>query len=374
MDFSRLPFLYGLFPLVCAVYFLFKNRLYRNIVLFIASMLFYAWGEPKYVLIMLAAVAVAYAGGLLIHRFRRAGQESRAKAAFVVTVCLLLLNLVVFKYLGFFRDNLVKLPFLSLPEVTLALPIGISFYTFQILSYVIDLYREETPVQKNYFYLALYLSFFPQLIAGPIVRYQTIELEILGRRESWDDVAEGCRRFILGLSKKIIIANSVARVAEIIYGSTSGAMGTLAYWVAALAYTLQIYFDFSGYSDMAIGMGRMFGFHFLENFNYPYMSRSITEFWRRWHISLSTFFRDYVYIPMGGNRVSRRRWVFNLLVVWGADRLLARRQLEFPAVGSVLRRAAVGGKAGLGQVDRESPLGGSVDLHLLLYHAGLGPL
>ncbi len=316
MDFSRLPFLYILLPVACVAYAIIRSRTARNIILLIASLFFYAWGEPRYVLIMLLAVLVAYVGGLLMDRLHTAGKTRAGMAVFLVTVILLLSNLVIFKYLGFFRDNLVKLPFLDLPEVKLVMPIGISFYTFQILSYVIDLHRREIKVQKNFFYLALYLSFFPQLIAGPIVRYQTIEEEIGDRQESWDGVVEGTRRFVIGLSKKVILANGVARVAEIIYSSDSQAVGTAAFWVASLAYTLQIYFDFSGYSDMAIGMGRMFGFHFLENFNYPYVSLSVTEFWRRWHISLSSWFRDYVYIPMGGSRVGKGRLVVNLLVVW----------------------------------------------------------
>ena len=195
----------------------------------------------------------------------------------------------------------------ALPKLTL--PIGISFYTFQILSYVIDLYRGEIRVQRNYFYLLLYVSFFPQLIAGPIVRYETVEQEIQERHESIDDVAAGLRRFILGLAKKVILANNIARIAETIYAGDSAVYGTTLYWLAAVAYALQIYFDFSGYSDMAIGLGRMFGFHFLENFDHPYTALSITDFWRRWHISLSTWFRDYVYIPLGGNRVKKSRWI-----------------------------------------------------------------
>lgn len=199
----------------------------------------------------------------------------------------------------------------------IALPIGISFYTFQILSYVIDLYRGKIALQRNFFYLLMYVSFFPQLIAGPIVRYETVEQEIRERQVTMDDLAQGFRRFVVGLAKKLLLANQVAQVATIVYSGNPANYGSLMYWLAAIAYTLQIYFDFSGYSDMAIGLGRMFGFHFLENFNYPYISLSVTEFWRRWHISLSTWFRDYVYIPLGGNRVSRGKWVRNILVVWG---------------------------------------------------------
>jgi alginate O-acetyltransferase complex protein AlgI len=230
---------------------------------------------------------------------------------------LIVANLLVFKYLNFFWDNLTLLFPTEKTIAAIALPIGISFYTFQILSYVIDLYWGRVGLQKNFFYLLLYISFFPQLIAGPIVRYSTVEDEIRNRQESWEDVAAGLKRFIVGLGKKVLLANNVAAIAELIYAGNQDVYGTAWYWVAAFAYTMQIYFDFSGYSDMAIGLGRMFGFHFLENFNYPYLSRSATEFWRRWHISLSSWFRDYIYIPLGGSRVGKGRWVRNILIVWG---------------------------------------------------------
>lgn len=316
MVFSTLTFLYVFLPLVLILYFLSKNRTYRNVVLLIFSLLFYAWGEPKYIFLMLAASLVAYIGGLLIHKLDEAKTQTARKAVFIVTVCLLTANLFVFKYLNFTVDNLNKIFSASIAIRKIVLPIGISFYTFQILSYVIDLYRHKIGVQKNYFYLTLYVAFFPQLIAGPIVRYQTIEEEINLRHETMDDVAAGMRRFIVGLAKKVILANNIGAIATHIYSQTNDFYGTSLYWLAALAYTLQIYFDFSGYSDMAIGLGRMFGFHFLENFRYPYVATSITDFWRRWHISLSSWFRDYIYIPLGGNRCSKARWIFNLCVVW----------------------------------------------------------
>lgn len=316
MVFSSLVFLYFFLPLAGISYFLCKNRAYRNGLLLVLSLLFYAWGEPKYVVMLLLVTVVAYAGGRGMAALE--GRKPVRKLVFLGTVSLIVLNLLVFKYLTFFWENICLLISNgNYPPPAIALPIGISFYTFQILSYVIDLYFGRVGLQKNFFYLLLYISFFPQLIAGPIVRYSTIEEEILHRRESWEDVEAGLKRFIVGLSKKVLLANNVAAIAEMIYSGNQSIYGTAMYWLAALAYTMQIYFDFSGYSDMAIGLGRMFGFHFLENFNYPYVSRSATEFWRRWHISLSSWFRDYIYIPLGGNRVGKGKWIRNILVVWG---------------------------------------------------------
>jgi alginate O-acetyltransferase complex protein AlgI len=303
-------------PVLLVTYFVCKNRVYKNVILLLFSLLFYAWGEPKNIVLMLLVAGVAYLGGLLIHKYDGMGRQKLKKTVFIVTLVLITTNLFVFKYLNFFVENINGLVGPVLQVRNIVLPIGISFYTFQILSYVIDLYKKEIGVQKNYFYLTLYLCFFPQLIAGPIVRYQTVEHEIRNRQECWDDVVAGLRRFIIGLSKKVLIANNTGYIATMIFGGDKAIYGANFYWLAAIAYALQIYFDFSGYSDMAIGLGRMFGFHFLENFNYPYISRSITEFWRRWHISLSSWFRDYIYIPLGGNRVKKARWLFNICVVW----------------------------------------------------------
>ncbi len=315
MVFSSLTFLYGFLPLVMVFYFLWKNRTYRNMVLLVFSLCFYSWGEPRHIFLMLLASGIAYLGGLLLHRLR---EKRRAKkCVFTVTVALLVLNLVYFKYFNFLAENLSRLFSKSFSLQDIALPIGISFYTFQILSYVIDLYRGEIEVQKNYLSLTLYVSFFPQLIAGPIVRYQTIEEALSRRQESWEGVVSGFRRFTVGLAKKVILANNIALVATTVYSGDSSVYGTAFYWLAALAYAMQIYFDFSGYSDMAIGLGKIFGFQFLENFNYPYLALSITDFWRRWHISLSTWFRDYIYIPLGGNRVGKWKQARNLLLVWG---------------------------------------------------------
>lgn len=327
MVFSSLVFLYGFLPLVLVGYFICRNRVYRNVVLLLFSLVFYAWGEPKYVLIMLLACLEAYFCGLLMEHLK--SKPRLRRTAFLAGLVLLIANLVVFKYTNFIWDNL-RLALPVLPAIrSIALPIGISFYTFQILSYIIDLYWGEIRVQRNFLYLALYVSFFPQLIAGPIVRYQTIEEELENRQETLGDVAAGIKRFILGLAKKVILANHLAALSELIYGGSQNLYGTLPYWLAATAYALQIYFDFSGYSDMAIGLGRIFGFRFLENFNYPYLSLCVTDFWRRWHISLSSWFRDYVYIPLGGNRVSRGKWIRNLLVVWGLTGLWHGAQWNF---------------------------------------------
>lgn len=304
MVFSSMTFVYAFFPLVVVAYYLGKSQIYRNTVLLLASLLFYSWGEPKFLILMIAAALTAYLAGLVMARGRH------RKAVMVLAAAILVGNLLVFKYLGFFAENL------GIPLKPIALPIGISFYTFQILSYVIDLYRGKIRVQRNFWYLLLYVSFFPQLIAGPIVRYETVEQEILDRKESLDGVTAGLRRFIVGLGKKVILANHIALLPQAVYQGDPAVFGTAMYWIAAISYALQIYFDFSGYSDMAIGLGRMFGFHFLENFDHPYLSLSVTEFWRRWHISLGSWFRDYVYIPLGGNRVSKPRWILNLLIVW----------------------------------------------------------
>ena len=315
MVFSSLSFLFFFLPCTALLYYLGRGRRWRNGVLLAASLLFYAWGEPRALLTLLAVAAVAYLGALGIEQWK-SSRPGLAKGVYVLCLVLILLNLFVFKYLNFTLRNLEKALDTPLSFRQVALPIGISFYTFQTLSYVIDLYRGRIRVQRSPLRLLLYISLFPQLIAGPIVRYQTVEEELRLRQESTGEFAAGFRRFAVGLGKKVLLANNVALICEAVYGAAPSQYGTGAYWLAALAYTLQIYFDFSGYSDMAIGLGRMFGFHFLENFDYPYISLSVTEFWRRWHISLSSWFRDYVYIPLGGNRVSRRRWIFNILTVW----------------------------------------------------------
>lgn len=309
MLFSSIPFLYYFLPLVLAVYFLTPAR-FRNAVLLLASLIFYAWGEPKYVLLMLASILSGYGFGLLQERYR--GQKG-AKLVCWLSVAVSLSFLLYFKYADFFLENFNAATGLGVPLLRIALPIGISFYTFQIISYTVDVYRGE-PAQKNLIHLAAYVAMFPQLIAGPIVRYSDIAQQLEHRSHSTALAAEGVRRFLIGLGKKILIANQLGELCSVFRASDEKSV--LFYWLYAVAFALHIYFDFSGYSDMAIGLGKVFGFHFLENFNYPYISASITEFWRRWHISLGTWFRDYVYIPLGGNRVGRARQLLNILVVW----------------------------------------------------------
>ena len=290
-------------PGLLVMYYALRGRAVRNYILLAASLLFYAWGEPIFIFIMLASIFANWALSLIMSK------SSRPKLWLTLAIILDVLLLGVFKYAGFITENL------GMTRINIALPIGISFFTFQMMSYVFDVYYGNSQAQKNPLYVALYISFFPQLIAGPIVRYNQIAEEITERDENFDMFSAGVRRFIYGLGKKILLANFVAQVADNVFGYLINPSISMA-WFGALAYTLQIYFDFSGYSDMAIGLGLMFGFHFEENFNYPYTASSVADFWHRWHISLSTWFRDYVYIPLGGNRVNHSRWVLNLFAVW----------------------------------------------------------
>ena len=310
MLFSSIPFLYYFLPAVLLVYFLVPCRL-RNAVLLLSSLIFYGWGEPKYVVLMVATIAAFYLCGLAIDR----AKSQRAKKVWLtVAVVVGIVLLTVFKYADFFLQSFAAVTGLSLPLLKLALPIGISFYTFQCLSYAVDVCRGNAAAQNDPIAFGAYVALFPQLIAGPIVRYVDIARELENRTLTLDDAMAGVRRFLVGLGKKVLLANQLGLLTEVFRDSSEKSI--LFHWMYAVAFMLHIYFDFSGYSDMAIGLGRVFGFHFIENFNYPYLSKSITEFWRRWHMSLGSWFRDYVYIPMGGNRVSRGRWVFNILVVW----------------------------------------------------------
>ena len=311
MLFSSIPFLYYFLPLVLAVYFL-TPRAGKNAVLFLSSLLFYAWGEPRFCIFMLLSIAQGYVFGRLIEK--HAQNKKRSKLFLTASVALSLALLAYCKYADFFLSSVNAVTGLSFKLLHVTLPIGISFYTFQILSYVVDVYRGEVPAQKSFLKLGTYIAMFPQLIAGPIVRYADIAPQLDSRQTTLEDVSSGACRFVIGLSKKVLLANVLYELITAFQQSRD--LSVLYFWLYAVSFALQLYFDFSGYSDMAIGLGRIFGFRFQENFNYPYISGSITEFWRRWHISLGSWFRDYVYIPLGGNRVSKAKWVRNILVVW----------------------------------------------------------
>jgi len=305
--------MFAYLPITLLAYYL-VPRQGRNIFLFIVNLIFYGWGEPKLVLLMVFNIFFNYIGGWLVDKYRA---DAKKKKLFLILTCVLDIGiLAVFKYTGMITETLNMLPFLNIPELQISLPIGISFYTFQTMSYVIDVYRDDAPVSKNFINFGTYVALFPQLIAGPIVRYRDVAEQLVNRRETLEMFTEGVKLFMVGLAKKVIIANTMGTLTTNIFATTdeNGVVGT---WVGMIAYTFQIYFDFSGYSDMACGLGNMLGFEFLKNFNYPYIAKSITDFWRRWHISLSTWFKEYVYIPLGGNRKGVKRQILNLLIVWG---------------------------------------------------------
>ena len=317
MVFSSTLFLFGFLPLALLIYYVSPFKA-RNLMLFILSLIFYGFGEPVYIVVMLFSVTVAYLTGLPIGKYRESNPK-RAKFWLTLSLCLNLGLLLFFKYTNFFIENLALIPPLSgvlTPIEGLTLPVGISFYTFQIMSYSIDLYRGNTDTQKNYIAFGTYVSLFPQLIAGPIVRYRDVNDQLSTRTHSVDKFASGVCRFTVGFAKKILLGDSLAAIYAYLGTVAAVEPTVLTSWMLALTYTLHIYFDFSGYSDMAIGLGRMLGFEFMENFNYPYLASSITDFWRRWHISLSSWFREYVYIPLGGNRKGPARRFFNMAVVW----------------------------------------------------------
>jgi alginate O-acetyltransferase complex protein AlgI len=317
MVFSSLEFLLAFLPITLILYFIVPLR-WRNAVLLAVSLVFYGWGEPVYVFLMCATIAIDYAAGFVVDRYKKRGDMRSAKAAMIVSIALNLAVLAFFKYWDFIAEALRVVPFLSgLPTLGLGLPIGISFYTFQSLSYVIDVYRGDGAVQKNLAAFGAYVTLFPQLIAGPIVRYRDVDDQLRSREHSTALFASGIRTFTAGLAKKVLIANQAGALWSAYAAVPTDSRTVLGAWFGIICYTMQIYFDFSGYSDMAIGLGKMFGFRFLENFNYPYIARSVTDFWRRWHISLSSWFREYVYIPLGGSRNDRRWKTYrNLLVVW----------------------------------------------------------
>lgn len=309
MLFSSITFLYYFLPAFLALYVIAPGK-WKNIVLLVGSLIFYGWGEPKYVILMVFSILPGYGFGLLIQKNRG---KSSGRICCGISVLVSLSFLLYFKYTNFFLDTINQAAGLSLPLLNITLPIGISFYTFQMISYTLDVYRGER-AQRNPVYLAAYIAMFPQLIAGPIVRYSDIAGQLVMRRHSWSMAAEGIRRFILGLAKKILLANQLGELCSVFRASQEKSV--LFYWLYGISFVLHIYFDFSGYSDMAIGLGKVLGFRFPENFNYPYISASITEFWRRWHISLGSWFRDYIYIPLGGNQKGKKRQIINILIVW----------------------------------------------------------
>ena len=314
MLFSSITFIGFFLPAVILLYFIIPNRTYKNIVLLVSSLLFYAWGEPKFVFLMMGSILFNYLMGILIEKYER--KKLILTTAISINLCILF----IFKYLGFtceIIDGLIEsLHIKVLQDINLVMPIGISFYTFQTITYIVDVYRGQVSAQKNILNLGLYITFFPQLIAGPIVRYHDINQQIENRKETIEKISEGLQRFIIGLAKKVLIANNLAIVCDSIYDTDYFAYGTFTAWIAAISYALQIYYDFSGYSDMAIGLAKIFGFNILENFNYPYAAKSVTDFWKRWHISLTNLFRDYVYIPLGGNRKGKKRTMFNRITVF----------------------------------------------------------
>ena len=310
MVFSSLVFLYFFLPLNLIFYFLCKNNTYRNIILVLFSLTFYAWGEPVWITLLIFSATIDYFHGLIIEKHRNTW---KAKAALISSLVLNLSLLGFFKYSNFIAHNINTLLGTKIPLNNFSLPIGISFYTFQTISYTVDVYRNETRAQKSFMKFLLFVSLYHQLVAGPIVRYNDIAAEIENRHTTVSEMYNGINRFVTGLGKKVLLANTAGEIAEPILNGDLQQLSTLGAWIGIILYAFQIYFDFSGYSDMAIGMGQMIGFHYKENFNYPYISRTVAEFWRRWHISLGTFFRDYVYIPLGGNR---RHHVRNLLIVW----------------------------------------------------------
>lgn len=315
MVFSSLLFLFRFLPIVLLLYFLLPKK-FRNALLFFSSLIFYAWGEPVYVVIMLFSTLVDYTNGMLVHRCKQKGNIKGARWAVASSMIINLAILAFFKYYDFIAANINAIFGVDLPLHNLPLPIGISFYTFQTMSYTIDVYRDDAKMQKNIISFGSYVALFPQLIAGPIVQFKTIAEQLDNRRENFDDFAVGVSRFMTGLGKKVLLANSAGLIWDAVIASDIGTMPVLTAWIGILAFSFQIYFDFSGYSDMAIGLGKIMGFHFLENFDYPYMSKSITEFWRRWHISLGTWFRDYLYIPLGGNRNGFAKQIRNIAIVW----------------------------------------------------------
>ena len=366
MRFSSLPFLFGFLPITLAIYFTVPLR-WRNLALLLTSLVFYGWGEPIYISIMVLSILIDYTHGLLVEKYR-----SRDKLArwFVAESVLLNLGLLgFFKYWDFFAANLSLIPGISIPALGLPLPIGISFFTFQTMSYTIDVYRQDAPAQRNMVSFGAYVTMFPQLVAGPIVRYKDVAAELIHRTNTASAFAAGARRFTVGLAKKVLLANSIGALWDAeLAAQSAGTLTAVGGWLGIAAFGFQIYFDFSGYSDMAIGMGQMLGFHFPENFNYPYTAASVTEFWRRWHISLTTWFREYLYIPLGGSRKGTWRTVRNLVL----HRLLARGELELYPLGPALLCVAHAGKVSAAGLSPKAAIVAAAFLHACGGVRGLG--
>ncbi len=307
MLFSSISFLYYFLPLLLIIYFIVPKK-YKNLVILIFSLIFYFYGEPKYIIILILSCIINFYSGILIEKYRE-----KSKFILIISLVYNIGQLLYFKYTNFFLNNINNLFHTNISLLNIIMPIGISFFTFQTISYLVDVYKKDVDASHNILNFSTYVSLFPQLVAGPIVRYKTINNELIDRKNNYEDFSNGVKRFVIGLSKKVLIANVIGELCSSLGNITTTVVSS---WMSAIGFTIQIYFDFSGYSDMAIGLGLMLGFHFLENFNYPYISKSITDFWRRWHISLSSFFRDYVYFPLGGNRVSKIKWIRNILIVW----------------------------------------------------------
>ena len=333
MLFSSITFLFYFLPIVIALYFIIPKKYlwFRNLALLAASLIFYSWGEPIYVFLMIYSACFNWYMAREIEKSRERGSTGRADLVFTIAVDVMIL--CFFKYFSFVMDNINALTGLDIHYTALALPIGISFYTFQAMSYIFDVYRKKVRAQRSLFKFALYLSFFPQLIAGPIVKYRDIEKQLSSRKTTLEGFGDGASRFIVGLGKKVLLANNLGALQASVLALPDSSISAASYWIGAFAFTMQIYFDFSGYSDMAIGLGRMFGFKFNENFDHPYISSTITDFWRRWHISLSTWFREYLYYPLGGNRVSVPRHIVNLFIVWALTGLWHGANWTFVAWG-----------------------------------------
>ena len=361
MVFSGLPFLFFYLTATLLIYKLTPLKL-RNLMLLIASLLFYGWGEPVYIVIMFLSTAVDYTHGMLVERWR--DNDRKARMAVASSVFFNLLILVTFKYYDFLAGSLNAITGWNLPLLGVPMPIGISFYTFQTMSYTIDVYRKDAPVQRNIVTFGTFVTLFPQLIAGPIIQYKSVADQLKSRREDLEKFVSGVQRFCVGLAKKVLLANAVGKLWDVFLATDTAELTVVGAWLGLVAYAFQIYFDFSGYSDMAVGLGRMFGFEFIENFNYPYISKSVVEFWKRWHISLTNWFREYVYFPLGGNRVSKPKWI----------RHLARSGVELPPLGPLLRPLHAGGAAVLGEGPCKAPRPGAAFLRHGGGAGGLGPL